>query len=249
MNFLRHALYSTLRLIARHVEGFFSALAAFVSIGFLVAAAAISIFAAIARAVNANLTRGIDEGTLRWFAQHRSPLLDQVMLEITTLGTAAVLIVMVLIAAVFLWQTQHKWSVYVLMLGTFGGAALNGALKHYFHRARPTVVAWGTTVHTASFPSGHAMESLITYGCIAYLVGRVGPEPRLQKTIWTVAAILILIIGMSRLYLGVHYPSDVVAGYIAGLGWLTFVAATIHAIQYFAERRPETHQEERDLER
>ena len=249
MNALRDALYSTLRLIARHVEGFFAPLAAFVTVGTLGAAAAISVFAAVASAVNAGFTRGMDEGVLRWFAQHRTPLLTQVMLELTTLGTAAVLTVIVLIAAVFLWQTQHKWSMYVLLLGVFGGAVLNFVLKSFFHRARPTVVEWGTTVHTLSFPSGHAMESLITYGCIAYLVGRVGPEPRLQKTIWTIATLLIALIGTSRLYLGVHYPSDVIAGYIAGLAWLTFVASTIKAIEFFAERRPETHAEERDLHR
>lgn len=247
MSALRNILYSTLRVIERHVSGFFGALAAFTTVGFLIAASAVALFAALASAVNAGFTQGMDEAALRWFAQHRNAVLDQVALEVTTLGTGAVLILVVLVASVFLWQTQHKWSVYVLMLGAAGGIGLNTALKGFFHRARPTVVEWGTTVHTASFPSGHAMESLITYGCVAYLVGRLGPTPRLRRTTWTMATLLILAIGASRLYLGVHYPSDVIAGFIAGLAWLAFVASTLEAVNYFAHRRPETHGEEHDL--
>jgi len=249
MHALRDALYSTLRFVERHVSGFFAAIAAFATVGFLVAAAAISVFAAIARAVDAGLTQGMDEAALVWFANHRTAALDQIALEVTTLGTAAVIIVVVLVASVFLWQTQHKWSVYVLALGTAGGIVLNAALKGFFHRPRPTIVEWGTTVHTASFPSGHAMESLVTYGCVAYLVGRLGPNRRVRRTTWSIAALLIVAIGASRMYLGVHYPSDVIAGYIAGLGWLAFVASMLQAVEYFAHRRPQTHQEEHDLQR
>jgi undecaprenyl-diphosphatase len=249
MNALRNALYSTLRFIERHVTGFFGAVAAFATVGFLVAAAAISVFAALASAVNAGFTQRMDEAALVWFAHHRNAVLDQVALEVTTLGTGAVIILVVLVASVFLWQTQHKWSVYVLMLGTTGGIVLNMLLKGFFHRARPTVVEWGTTVHTASFPSGHAMESLVTYGCVAYLVGRLGPTSRLRHTTYGIATLLIAGIGASRLYLGVHYPSDVIAGYIAGLGWLAFVASTLQAVEFFAHRRPQTHAEEHDLHR
>ena len=249
MKTLRDALYSTLRLIARHVEGYYAALAAFLTVGLLVAAIAVAVFAAVAGAVNAGLTQDMDEAALRWFAAHRSAILDQVAIEVTTLGTTIVLIMLVLVASVFLWQTQHKWSVYVLFMGTLGGAVLNNILKGFFHRPRPTIVAWAETVHSASFPSGHAMSSLIAYGSIAYLVGRLNPSPVLQRTIWLIAALLILAIGTSRMYLGVHYPSDVIAGFLAGLAWLTFVAATLKAIQFFADRRPETHQEEHDLRR
>jgi undecaprenyl-diphosphatase len=245
---LRDALYSTLRFIARHVHGFFGAIAAFLTVGLVVGVAAVAVFAMIARAVSAGLTQSFDERVLRWFEQHRSPLLDKVMLEITTLGTGVVLVMLVLVASVFLWQTQHKWSVYLLMLGVLGGKLFNTVLKEFYERPRPSVVQWVTEVHSASFPSGHAMSSMVVYGSVAYLVGRLEGRRSLRRTTWILAALVILAIGGSRMYLGVHYPSDVIAGFIGGLAWLAFVVAGMAALKFFAERRPETRSEERDLD-
>jgi undecaprenyl-diphosphatase len=104
-----------------------------------------------------------------------------------------------------------------------------------------------TEVHSASFPSGHAMSSMVVYGSVAYLVARLEGKRGLKQTTWVVAALIILAIGVSRMYLGVHYPSDVIAGFIAGLAWLGFVVACMHALQFFAKRRPETRAEEHDL--
>lgn len=248
MKSLRDLLYSTLQLVGRHVEGFFGALAAFLTVGFVLSLAAISIFAAIASAVTAGFTQHFDEIVLNWLAANRTPMLDSVMLEITTLGTGLVLVVVILVASVFLWLTQHKWSVYVLLLGTIGGTVLNTILKFHYHRPRPTIVQVAS-VHTTSFPSGHSMSSLVAYGSVAYLVGRLGSTPRLKRTTWLLAALVILAIGISRMYLGVHYPSDVIAGYLAGLAWLAFLASTVTAIQFYAHRRPETHAEEHDLQK
>jgi undecaprenyl-diphosphatase len=80
-------------------------------------------------------------------------------------------------------------------------------------------------------------------------VARLEPTPRLRWAIWVVAAFMILAIGFSRMYVGVHYPSDVIAGFIAGFAWLAFVASTVTAVRFFADRRPETRREEHDLER
>lgn len=247
--FLPDALYSTLRFIARHVHGFFGALAAFVTVGVVVGVAAVMAFGVIARAVSAGLTQSFDERALRWFETNRSPLLDKVMLEITTLGTGVVLVMIVLVASVFLWQTQHRWSVYLLMLGVLGGKLLNTLLKALYERPRPSVVQWVTEVHSASFPSGHAMSSMVVYGSVAYLVGRLEPSLKLRHTTWTLAALVILAIGASRMYLGVHYPSDIIAGFVGGLAWLAFVASSMTALKFFADRRPETHVEEHDLEK
>src|SRR5688572_19330291 len=241
------ALYSTLRFIARHVHGFFGALAAFLTVGVIVGIAAVALFALIAKAVTAGVTQSFDERVLRWFELHRTAMLDTVMLEITTLGTGVVLVMIVLVASVFLWQTQHRWSVYLLMLGVLGGKLFNTILKAFFERPRPSVVQWVTEVHSASFPSGHAMSSMVVYGSVAYLVGRLEPTARLRRTTWALAAVVILAIGVSRMYLGVHYPSDVIAGFMGGLAWLAFVASTMTALKFFSRRRPETHTEEHDL--
>jgi membrane-associated phospholipid phosphatase len=241
-------IYSILRVIAGHLRGFFAPLAAFVTVGVFVAAAAAAIFGVIAEGVEEGVTQSFDESTLQWFETHRTPFFDDVMLEITTLGSGAVLIMIVMISCVFLWQTNHKWSVYLLLLGTFGAKLFNTILKISFSRERPTIVEGITEVHSLSFPSGHAMSSMAVYGCVAYLVGRLEPKPHVKHTVWIVAGIVIALIGISRMYLGVHYPSDVLAGYLGGLGWLGFVVATMHALQYLAKRRrPETRSEEEDL--
>lgn len=245
----RDALYTTLRWVARHVRGFFPALAAFMTLSFVVAAAAIAIFAQLADEVLEGDTQRLDEWALQWFQHHRSPGLNRVMLEITSLGSGTVIIMVVLLASVFLWLTHHKWSVYVLLLVVLGSKLLNTLLKTGFGRERPSIVEAITDVSSRSFPSGHAMSSIVAYGSIAYLITRLEPTKQLRYAIWIFAALLVLAIGISRMYLGVHYPSDVIGGYLAGLAWIGLVAAGIKAVQYFAERRPETSSEEHDLER
>src|SRR5690606_25799139 len=99
---------------------------------------------------------------------------------ITTLGNGVVLILIVLVAATFLWITHHRWSVYILIVGLIGGKLLNTLLKSVFDRTRPGVVEWAYEVTSPSFPSGHAMGAFITYGTVAYLVGRLGSTRRLR---------------------------------------------------------------------
>jgi undecaprenyl-diphosphatase len=241
-------LYTTLRFIARHVKGFFGALAAFLTVGFLLSFAAAAMFAALATAVAGGLTQSLDETVLSWLSQHRSAVFTDIMQHFSILGSGMVLIMIVLVSSAFLWQTQHRWSVYVLLFGTIGGTFLNTILKMFFDRERPSVVEWEDMVRTSSFPSGHAMTSLVTYGSIAYLVARLDPNPWLKRIIWVLATLIIAGIGLSRMYLGVHYPSDVLAGFVAGLAWLALVASTVAAIRFFAARRPETRVEEEDLQ-
>ena len=89
---------------------------------------------------------------------------------------------------------------------------------------------------------------MVVYGSVAYLVGRLEERTKLRRTTWTFASLVIIAIGISRMYLGVHYPSDVIAGFVGGLAWLAFVVACMSALKFFAQRRPETRTEERDLE-
>ena len=240
-------LYSIFRFVGRHIRGFWGALGAILTLSLTLGLAATAIFAAIAGAVDQGLTQPFDESVLRRVAMFRTPALDTIMLEITALGSGSVLILMVLTVSVFLWLTRHRWSVYMLYVGVFGGLIANAVLKRIFSRPRPSVVELGEAVHTLSFPSGHAMTSIITYGCIAYLVGRLGGTKRLRHATWAAAGVLILLIGISRIYLGVHYPSDVLAGFLGGAAWLGLVASGLAAVEFFAERRPETRSEEKDL--
>jgi len=237
-------LYSTLRFIAQHARGFFGAIVSTFSIGFVVALLASAVFALLAQAVVGGWTQRGDEAVLRWLERSRSPRLDDVMLEITVLGSAPVLIVVVLVASVLLWITRHRWSVYILVAGIIGGQIANSMLKQYFDRPRPTIVTHIDQVATTSFPSGHAMASMIVYGSVAFLVSRLEPTRRIRNATIFVASLLIVLIGISRMYLGVHYPSDVIAGYLAGLAWIGFVVAQWIAVRFFARRRPATRTEE-----
>ena len=245
---LKNALYSTLRFIARHVRGFYGALVAFLSVGVVVGLAAVGVFALFATAVVQGITQPFDDAVLHWFGTIRNPTLDEVMVEITSLGDGAVLILLIAVTSVFLWLTNHRWSVALLGVAYFGGYITNHILKETFQRPRPSILQHLDPTTSMSFPSGHAMNAMIMYGAVAYLVGRLEPTPALRRTTWLIAALLILAIGMSRAYLGVHYPSDVIAGYLAGLAWLTFVAAALTALRFFARRRPETRTEESDLD-
>ena len=116
-----------------------------------------------------------------------------------------------------------------------GAGLLDVALKRVFHRPRPM---WGLPLLTArgwSFPSGHAMGSLVAYGMLAYLLLRETHLGRHQRMLAIIsAALLVLLIGLSRLYLGVHYFSDVIGGYAAGVVWL---AACISGLE-IVRRRP-----------
>ncbi len=110
----------------------------------------------------------------------------------------------------------------------FAFAALGMILKHAFHRPRPTIIPRLASAFTSSFPSGHALDSAVTYGTIALLAGRLA-SLRLRRLIWgfaALAALLAIAIGVSRVYVDVHYPSDVLAGWLAGLMWIALLVVS-----------------------
>jgi undecaprenyl-diphosphatase len=167
---------------------------------------------------------------------HHSKLLDGAMLEITALGTGTVVLMIVCISALFLALTKHRYSAILLLVATAGGIGLNLVLKIFFDRPRPHVIVWGTNAISSSFPSGHAMSATIVYSTVAYLAARLYKHAWQRWVTMLVAAIVIIMISASRLYLGVHYPSDVLAGAVVGLAWAAFCMATLEAIQKFAQR-------------
>jgi undecaprenyl-diphosphatase len=174
---------------------------------------------------------------LQWLGARHTPLLTGIMTEITPLGTGAVVLMVVGVTAAFLWHTEHKHSARLLLASTAGSILLNNVLKLWFDRPRPTVFEWETHAASSSFPSGHAMSATVVYGTVAYLLAR------LQKHLWartltlTAAVVMIALICLTRLYLGVHYPSDVLGGIVVGLAWSGFCMATLEASLVLARRR------------
>jgi undecaprenyl-diphosphatase len=227
------------------VGSLLGALGIFIIAGAIIAGICTWIFSELAERVMSGGTQAFDEAVLRWAAAHHTPTLDAVMLEITTLGTGTVVLMIVCVAALFLTLTKHKYSALLLIVATSGGLLLDTWLKHWFGRPRPHVFVWGTQAFGSSFPSGHAMSATIAYSTVAYLAAR------LQRRLWarwltmSIAMLLIFLICFSRVYLGVHYPSDVLAGVIIGLAWAAFCMATLEGIQRFSERHaPEVMKDE-----
>ncbi len=122
--------------------------------------------------------------------------------------------------AISLFYYFHRPRAAALLAITMAGvASLDLVLKHAFHRVRP-VAFFGTSPSSYSFPSGHALGSLCFYGALAAILSTRVAGRRARLCIWTIAILLVGMIGFSRVYLGVHYPSDVIAGYCAAIVWV-----------------------------
>jgi undecaprenyl-diphosphatase len=233
----RNTFDRVLRFIDRHVRGYYTAVVLSILLAFLVGIAAVVLFVFLGDVVAAGATREIDEAVLRWAAERRTPALNGAMLEITALGSTLVLAIIAGTAAVFLWLTRHRFSVYILGFAFLAAGVLNVVLKALYGRPRPDMVPTVVTSQSPAFPSGHALSAFAIYGTLAYLVARLEPSPRLRAATWIIAALIILAVGASRVYLGVHHPSDVLAGFVIALAWIAFAAAAITALTYFARRR------------
>src|SRR6266508_2925026 len=219
------------------VGSFLGALGVFLVAGVIVAALGTWILSELAERVMAGGTQAFDETVLRWVSRHHTPTLDHVMLEITKLGNGTVVLMIVCVAGLFLTLTRHKYSALLLVVATAGGLVLDAVLKLQFERPRPHILTWGTEAGGWSFPSGHAMSATIAYSTVAYLAARLHRRRWARWLTMSVAMLLILVICGSRVYLGVHYPSDVLAGIIIGLAWAAFCMATLEGIQRFSEHR------------
>ena len=194
-------------------------------------------FALLAEVVREGATQQFDVAALKWIHAHQNPLLTRVMREMTYLGTGMVVIVIVGVSALFLWHTEHKHSARLLLASTIGGIILNNMLKLIFQRERPSVFEWGATTASSSFPSGHAMSATVVYGTVAYLAARLQKHHASRVLTLTAAVLIILGICFTRLYLGVHYPTDVIGGIVVGLAWASFCMATMEASLMLARRR------------
>lgn len=139
--------------------------------------------------------------------------------DATALGGIAALTFFTGTVAGYLWIIKKHRLVWFLLASTASGLVASFALKSAFARPRPDIVPHLSIVHTSSFPSGHSMLSAVVYLTLGTLLATVLPQMKLKIYVLAVALILTSIVGVSRVYLGVHYPTDVLAGWMAGLGW------------------------------
>lgn len=189
-------------------------------------AAGAAAFAALASEVGEGETRRVDERlllALRDGADPASPWgprwVAEAMRDVTGLGGLTTLTLLTLAVVGFLLIRRHRQTAGLIAVAVAGGQALSSALKHVYARPRPALVPHGSFVYTSSFPSGHAAMSAVTFLTLAALLARDEPVRPLRAYLLAVAALLTLAVGFSRVYLGVHYPSDVLAGWIFGATW------------------------------
>lgn len=203
--------------------------------GLLLAVVCLLTLSELSEEVLSGETLGFDEAVLLRVAEYATPRLDGYALQITALGGwIVVLAIMVIVAAVLLLLGERWYSV-MLAASVLGGWMIGPLLKGLFARDRPDVVDWRVPhAGMASFPSGHSIMGMVLFATLAYIVHRLGQRWWVSVLAIATAAAVVAMIGATRVYLGVHYPSDVLAGYLVGFAWAMFCAAAVELLR--AER-------------
>lgn len=185
------------------------------------------VFALLGDAVLGGRTDDLDLDIALAIHEHGRPSLDLVMIAITHVGSWPSLFV--LVVAVSFWLLRHgdRWTPAILVASALVAQLANVVLKHMFARPRPTLFEVIPLPASFSFPSGHAMSATVLLGSVAAVLIALHPARRVP--ILVVTAVLVFAIGLSRVYLGVHWPSDVIAGFAAGVPLLVAAVQLLHA--------------------
>lgn len=192
----------------------------------LLVAGAVWMFAELADDVLEGDTADFDERvllSLRTADDPTDPIgpgwFEEMARDITGLGGFGVLTLLTLAATGYLLLHRKGHTALYLVLATGSGILMSTLLKHLFDRPRPDLVPHAQVVYTSSFPSGHSMMSAVVFFTLGALLAGVQTNLRLRAYLLAVAAVLALLVGASRVYLGVHWPTDVLAGWTAGAAW------------------------------
>lgn len=192
----------------------------------LVAVGSTWAFVEIADGVRDHELHEIDNLILRLFrnpADYADPVgprwLEEAVRDVTALGSVTVLTLLVVSAVLVLWLERRRRAALWLAIAALGALLLNSAFKLLFARERPDLIAADSLPTTYSFPSGHSFLSAAVYLTLGALLTHVLPRKRTRTFVLGMAMLLTLLTGASRVYLAVHYPSDVLAGWTLGIAW------------------------------
>ncbi|OYX55403.1 MAG: phosphoesterase [Brevundimonas subvibrioides] len=186
--------------------------------------------------------QAFDQTVLHWMqpvaGQPRGPWwLHEAAADITSLGGIAVLTLFAVVALGMLLILRKWLSALLLLIGLAGGVALSEGLKALFQRERPPAAFQAVETLNASFPSGHALLSTVFYLTVAVMMTRAFPRRRLKAYVLGVGMVFALMVGLTRVYLGAHWASDVMAGWCVGAAW----AMALWLVSYAVERRQTRH--------
>jgi undecaprenyl-diphosphatase len=177
-------------------------------------------------------THPFDNAVMQFVANHPGPpWLLEVGRDMTALGGVAVLSLVTFAVAGALWTTRKYHAMWLVLIATFGGLLISTTLKMLVDRDRPQVFEHRSHVYTQSFPSGHSMLSAVVYLTLGSLLTRLVPGRWQKLYLLGVALFLTFLVGISRVYMGVHWPTDVLAGWTAGLVWAIICWLAARALQ------------------
>ena len=179
----------------------------------------------------------VDEILANWLYAHATPAATLAMFVATELGGPTVVTAVTLATAFVLgWRRRWPWLL-TLILVVPGGALLNELIKVAFHRARPKFDLPILDVRGYAFPSGHTMIATLLYGLLAVLLVRTLRSRRGRMLVVWAASAVVMLVGISRMYLGAHYLSDILAAIAAGVAWLVLCVIAVATLQYRRRRR------------
>lgn len=189
--------------------------------------------------------RDFDDSVLRMMRSADDPSvpigpawLVQVAIDVTALGGTGVLAIILLIVVGYLALDRRYDAIGLIVVATAGGGVLSELLKWWFARKRPEIVPHLVNVGSASFPSGHSLLAMVTYLTLGAVLARFVPRRRTRTYCIVVSLLLAVLVGLSRVYLGVHYPTDVLAGWSAGLAWALPCWLVARYLQYRGRVKP-----------
>ncbi|WP_079508776.1 phosphatase PAP2 family protein [Mesobacillus jeotgali] len=198
------------------------------------------LFTELAEEMLESEVKRFDDSIIQFFHRIQTDVLDVIMFLFTEAGSVWFLTIFSFTVISFLWlKKKDKWSILFFIIGIGGGGLLTKLLKYYYSRERPSI---NETIDAIgySFPSGHSMGSLIFYGFMSYFLFRSNLRKRIKWITLFLCGVLIVFIGTSRIYLGAHYPSDVIAGYLAGSIWLILCILALEYVKWrsASQRKP-----------
>lgn len=165
-----------------------------------------------------------------WFHVHTTAAGLRVFELVTQLGSPGEWVVVPVVGAWLLWR-RERFLLWAWLAGNAGGGLVGLALKAMVHRRRPQYAAAYLRGHSYSFPSGHTMSATVCYSLLVFVVATtLGWHGLRHLRLYVVAAAIALAVGFSRIYLGVHFPSDVLGGLVAGAAWVALCVAAIRIV-------------------
>ena len=192
-------------------------------VGFALAAAVLAACGWLVTGSYKWVVAGFDSNIRYAMRQIQSPMWTSLLLALTKLGSTLYLVIVGCIAGIVFLFVRWFWPLFLFIIVMAGQAALHHGFKWLFERPRPPALLSYPAAENFSFPSGHAIGAMCLYGSIAWIVSKRFETPAAKVGIWIFAAVLIFLIGMSRVYIGVHYPTDVLAGFIGAAIWTAAV--------------------------